>query len=103
MIITYKQIEQLNFGDGQTFEIYFLPLINFLRLCRRPSGYCSSYMCTGAAERSIPQAWELDQKRRVGEMEMWMTGFCNVPHANEDTNAAMEPYHADMNEVHSEG
>jgi hypothetical protein len=30
---------------------------------------------------------------------MWVTGFPNIPHAGQDTNAAVESYHANMKSI----
>jgi hypothetical protein len=32
-------------------------------------------------------------------MSMWITGFRNIPHAGQDTNAAVESYHANMKSI----
>jgi hypothetical protein len=35
-------------------------------------------------------------------MHMWVIGFRNVPYAGQDTNAAVESYHANMKSILSE-
>jgi hypothetical protein len=36
------------------------------------------------------------------KMRMWVTSFRNIPHAGQDTNAAVESYHANMKSILSE-
>jgi hypothetical protein len=35
-------------------------------------------------------------------MEMWITGFRNIPHAGQDTNAAVKSYHSNMKSILSD-
>ena len=35
----------------------------------------------------------------IPKIEMWVKGFKNMPHANEDTNAAVESYHANLKAI----
>jgi hypothetical protein len=39
------------------------------------------------------------KKQWVGNMTMWVTGFYNILHAMQDTNAAVESYHANMKSI----
>jgi hypothetical protein len=47
----------------------------------------------------FPQAvgfFEYFTKQWMGKVDMWVTGFRNIPHAGQNTNAAVESYHANM-------
>ena len=35
----------------------------------------------------------------IPKLEMWVKGFRNMPHANQDTNAAVESYHANLKAI----
>lgn len=35
----------------------------------------------------------------MGKIEMWVTGNRNIPHANQDTNAAVENYHGNLKAI----
>jgi hypothetical protein len=53
----------------------------------------------------FPQALEFFvyfEKQWMPKMCMWVIGFRNVPHAGQDTNAAVESYHANMKSIMSE-
>ena len=39
------------------------------------------------------------EKYLSGNMMMWVIGFCNIPHADHDTNATVESYHANMKSI----
>jgi hypothetical protein len=39
------------------------------------------------------------EKQWAGNMRMWVTGFRNIPHVGQDTNAAVESYHANMKSI----
>ena len=39
------------------------------------------------------------EKQWMGNMSMWVIGFQNIPHVDQDTNAAVESYHANMKSI----
>ena len=39
------------------------------------------------------------EKEWIWKIEMWVTGFRSIPHANQDTNAAVESYHANLKSI----
>jgi hypothetical protein len=39
------------------------------------------------------------EKQWVGNMSIWITGFRNIPHAGQDTNAVVESYHVNMKSI----
>jgi (2Fe-2S) ferredoxin len=39
------------------------------------------------------------EKQWIGNMRMWVIGFRNILHAGQDTNAAVESYHANMKAI----
>ena len=43
--------------------------------------------------------WEYFAKTWMPKAEMWVTGNRNIPHAGQDTNAAIESYHNNMKVV----
>lgn len=38
-------------------------------------------------------------KQWISKAEMWVTGFCNIPHAGQDTNVVVESYHVNMKAI----
>jgi hypothetical protein len=40
--------------------------------------------------------FEYFTKQWICKADMWVTGFRNIPHAGQDTNAVVESYHANM-------
>ena len=39
------------------------------------------------------------EKTWIPKIEMWVKGYRNIPHANQDTNAAVESYHANLKAI----
>jgi hypothetical protein len=51
---------------------------------------------------SIPAAtafWKYFDKEWIPKAKMWLTGVRNIPHAGQDTTAAIESYHGNMKAV----
>ena len=55
-----------------------------------------------SVKRSIPGAatfWKYFDKEWIPKAKMWLTGMRNIPHAGQDTTAAIESYHGNMKAV----
>lgn len=55
--------------------------------------------CYEYLKSSIPSArsfWVYFDKEWIPKMNMWVTGNRNIPHAGQDTTAAIESYHSNM-------
>ena len=39
------------------------------------------------------------EKTWIPKIEMWVKGYRNIPHANQDTNAVVESYHANLKAI----
>lgn len=58
--------------------------------------------CYERLKTSVPTAdafWSYVDKEWLPKIRMWVTGFRNIPHAGQDTNAAIESYHGNMKAV----
>jgi hypothetical protein len=61
-----------------------------------------AYECYKHMKHTIKNSeafWDYFDKEWIPKMSMWITGNRHIPHAGQDTNAAIESYHSTMKSV----